>query len=108
FNNTAIEADRANPKVPGSIRFLGPTMPLRHAASEAEREQLTGQIRELDRKLRARPPAPEAKLLRQKRSQAERALRTRTPSTLVMQELLQPRMTTVFGRGDFRAPGAAV
>ena len=28
FNNTAIEADRANPKVPGSIQFLGPSMKL--------------------------------------------------------------------------------
>lgn len=28
FNQTAIEADRANPKVPGSIRFLGPRMTL--------------------------------------------------------------------------------
>ena len=26
FNNTAIEADRTNPKVPGSIQFLGPSM----------------------------------------------------------------------------------
>ena len=34
FNNTAVEADRSNEKVPGSIRFIGPTMTLadpRHA-----------------------------------------------------------------------------
>ncbi len=28
FNSTEAEADRSNPKVPGSIRFLGPSMPL--------------------------------------------------------------------------------
>ena len=28
FNNTAIEADRTNPKVPGSIQFIGPSMKL--------------------------------------------------------------------------------
>jgi hypothetical protein len=72
FNNTAIEADRANPKVPGSIRFLGPTMPLRTDDKATERSHL----------------AP--------------------PTTLVMQELPRPRMTFVFGRGDFRAPGTAV
>src|SRR5207237_586584 len=27
-NSTAAEAERANPKVPGSIKFLGPSMPL--------------------------------------------------------------------------------
>lgn len=35
FNNTALEADRSNPKVPGSIRFLGPEMPLK-GRSEVE------------------------------------------------------------------------
>lgn len=29
FNNTSLEADRTNPKVPGSIQFKGPTMPLK-------------------------------------------------------------------------------
>ncbi len=32
MNNTELEADRSNPKVPGSIRFLGPEMPLKGAA----------------------------------------------------------------------------
>jgi hypothetical protein len=108
YNSTAIEADRANPKTPGSIRFLGPTMPLRGSERAAEREKLTAEIRELDRKLQGRKAGPETKQLRQKRAQAERSLKALTPSTLVMQELPRPRMTSVFGRGDFRAPGAAV
>jgi hypothetical protein len=137
FNNTAIEADRANPKVPGSIKFLGPTLPLRTDDKTAEREKLTDQIRELDRKLANRRKElmagldtrekgltgamktarlqqllakdSEAGLLRQKRAQAEQSLRAvAPPSTLVMQELPRPRKTVLFGRGDFRAPGAAV
>jgi len=32
FNQTELEADRSNPKVPGSIRFLGPEMSLRGIA----------------------------------------------------------------------------
>ncbi|MGB8169322.1 MAG: PSD1 and planctomycete cytochrome C domain-containing protein [Chthoniobacteraceae bacterium] len=47
FNNTALEADRANPKVPGSIKFLGPYHDVKdtakdaaHAAIDAERTKL--------------------------------------------------------------------
>src|SRR5262249_9134536 len=43
FNNTALEADRSNPQVPGSIRFLGPTMPLRSVENEGEHHRLTAQ-----------------------------------------------------------------
>ncbi len=51
FNQTALEADRSNPKVPGSIRFLGPYRDLKdttkdaaHAGIEAERAKLTKEI----------------------------------------------------------------
>jgi len=67
MNNTALEADRSNPKVPGSIRFLGPTLTLK-------------------------PFPPFGKPL----------------TTLVMQELDKPRVTRVFGRGDFRTPKEVV
>jgi hypothetical protein len=53
FNNTAIEADRSNPKVPGSIRFLGPTLTLK-SDNDAERERLTAMARELRDRLAAR------------------------------------------------------
>jgi len=52
FNNTEQEADRSNPKVPGSIRFLGPMMPLA-GSQDAERVQLTQAIAAMDQKLGA-------------------------------------------------------
>ena len=133
FNSTAIEADRANPKTPGSIRFLGPIMPLRGDGKAAERMRMTAQVQQLDRQLEAHRKDllaaldaseagrttraaknarrkqlldrdPMTVLLRQKRAQAEQSLRALAPAaTLVMQELPRPRMTAVFGRGDFRA-----
>lgn len=72
FNNTAIEAERANPKVPSSIRFLGPSMNLQQAPA-------------------AKPGQKQA-----------------VPSTLVMQELPQPRPTKLFERGNYQQPGEAV
>lgn len=57
FNNTAIEADRSNPKVPGSIRFLGPTMPLTDTADRAGRERLQAELRTLEKQLEARREA---------------------------------------------------
>jgi len=36
FNNTAIEADRANPKVPGSIQFLGPVLEIQRVVARSE------------------------------------------------------------------------
>jgi mono/diheme cytochrome c family protein len=44
FNNTAIEAQRSNPKVPGSIRFLGPEMPLRDDKLDQERTRVSQQL----------------------------------------------------------------
>jgi hypothetical protein len=54
FNNTTIEADRSNPKVPSSIRFLGPAMPLEMEKEKAPRaaksKPATTQVmQELDR-----------------------------------------------------------
>ena len=40
FNNTALEADRTNPKTPGSIQFKGPTMDIADPATKAERERI--------------------------------------------------------------------
>jgi hypothetical protein len=44
FNNTEIEADRANPNVPGSIRFLGPEMELADPAVTAARDRLQQEL----------------------------------------------------------------
>src|SRR5262249_5906285 len=48
FNNTAIEADRSDPQVPGSIRFLGPVMALKDPVQEKERTRLTADMARLD------------------------------------------------------------
>jgi hypothetical protein len=83
FNNTELEADRSNPKVPGSIRFLGPSMELgdpqtiaRRAALKDELKQLETQIAARREKLAAELPAWETALA----SAAETAA-TNTPST---------------------------
>ena len=44
FNNTALEADRTKPSVPGSIAFKGPAMELTDAATQSTRETLRKQI----------------------------------------------------------------
>ncbi len=56
FNSTELEADRTNPKVPGSIQFKGPTMELHDAASSGERATIvtrlaavTGQLAALEK-----------------------------------------------------------
>jgi mono/diheme cytochrome c family protein len=54
FNSTAIEAERSNPKVPGSIRFVGPSMPLSGTGNQAERDRLAGMLADLDRQLKER------------------------------------------------------
>ena len=53
FNQTEIEAERANPKVPGSIRFLGPYLNLNDPSVEQEREQLQGRVAALQKQLAA-------------------------------------------------------
>jgi hypothetical protein len=46
FNQTALEADRSNPKTPGSIRFIGPYRELLDEAASAQRTAwLTEQTR---------------------------------------------------------------
>jgi hypothetical protein len=54
FNSTQKEADRANPKVPGSIRFLGPTMELADPAIDAERKRLSGELNAARQRLAVR------------------------------------------------------
>ncbi len=51
FNGGALEADRKNPKVPGSIAFLGPEMPLSDAALDLQRIELAARIAEVSRKI---------------------------------------------------------
>jgi hypothetical protein len=54
FNNTAIEADRANPKVPGSIQFLGPSMSLTHNEDGSIQPQRLNELAKIDRQIAER------------------------------------------------------
>ncbi len=51
FNNTEQEADRANARVPGSIRFLGPSMPLVDTAHEPERQKLRDELAAVEKEI---------------------------------------------------------
>jgi hypothetical protein len=62
FNNTVIEADRSNPKVPSSIRFLGPSMPLSSPALDAARRPLQDALERLRREISERRRALDADL----------------------------------------------
>ena len=62
FNNTALEADRTNPKVPGSIQFKGPYLTVEDAETKALRQKLTMEMNGLEEKLNAREHMLKAKL----------------------------------------------
>jgi hypothetical protein len=51
FNNTEAEAERSNPKVPGSIRFLGPSLTLSDPLRDAERAALKDELATLNRQI---------------------------------------------------------
>lgn len=53
FNQTEIEAERSNPKVPGSIRFLGPFLDLKDNAAGEQRAELTTKIAALKKQIAA-------------------------------------------------------
>lgn len=57
FNSTAIEAERSNPKVPGSIRFVGPSMPLGGTGNQTERDRLAKLLADIDGQLAERRKA---------------------------------------------------
>jgi mono/diheme cytochrome c family protein len=54
FNNTELEADRSNPKVPGSIRFLGPSMELGDPETIARRNAVNEELKQLEKQIAAR------------------------------------------------------
>ena len=44
FNQTELEADRSNPKVPGSIRFIGPYLPVNDPEYAEQKSRLTTEV----------------------------------------------------------------
>ena len=51
FNNTAIEADRTKPDVPGSIQFMGPVMKLSEGMGGVSRRRLTADLAKINRQI---------------------------------------------------------
>lgn len=62
YNNTEAEADRANPKVPSSIAFIGPKMSLSDSTLDRRRDELQEDIAKIQRKLADRRGQIEAEL----------------------------------------------
>jgi len=53
FNQSELEADRSNPKTPGSIRFIGPYMNLKNEEADRENTELESKIASAKSKLNA-------------------------------------------------------
>jgi mono/diheme cytochrome c family protein len=51
FNSTQLEADRKNPKVPGSIAFLGPYMNVSDPAGTAEAKRIAAEVATIKAKI---------------------------------------------------------
>lgn len=102
FNNTAIEADRTNPKQPSSIAFQGPSMVIANPERDRQRETLQVKLRELELEADARQ-------LKKQIAAVKKDMEKLTPeTTLVMIEQDSPRPAFVFTRGDYRQRGADV
>lgn len=117
FNNTEIEASRKDPKVPSSITFLGPSMPLSDSQANAERRRIQAELRRIRRSIAERKQTPPQgtqpdPCLDELTAQAERVEKElnsiAAETTLVMRELDEPRQTHLFERGDYRTPGEPV
>jgi hypothetical protein len=100
FNNTSLEADRTSPKAPGSIQFKGPYLRLPAAEYEQKAKKVEPTIETEKNSNSSNNKAVPRRLRKEPED-------TNQHTTLIMQED-SPRMTTVFHRGDFRNPGAAV
>jgi hypothetical protein len=104
FNTTAIEAERANPKVPGSIAFRGPALTLDDAEVKAKRKPIETLLGDAKRRL-----VGDAQQAKKEIARLEAQLKAlKATTTLVMQDLPQARMSTVFQRGSYLTPGEKV
>ncbi len=73
FNNTALEADRTNPKVPGSIQFKGPYLTVEDAETKAAREKLTAEMSGIDEKIAEREKALSGRVAEMEKALAAKA-----------------------------------
>jgi hypothetical protein len=72
FNQTALEADLRDPKVPSSIAFLGPSMNLPNPVREQEHARVTREVAQLEQRWQARARSLRADLATWARDQQER------------------------------------
>ncbi len=108
FNNTEKEAERTNPKTPGSIQFTGIPLALGKGGNEPLLAKLKPQLEALQQKIEGADEADKRALGIMKKQAAalqKRIAAAKAPSTEVMRELPAPRMSTVFKRGEYTAPG---
>jgi hypothetical protein len=111
FNNTEKEAERTNPKVPGSIQFKGVPFALSTAKNEALVAKLQPQLQVIQSKLENPEdlaPREVAKLRKQAAAIEKQLAAAKAPTSEVMRELPEPRMTAIFKRGVYTDPGDAV
>ena len=127
FNGTEIEAERSNPKAPGSIKFLGGNMSFPDDPDYCEeRDELQASLARMERQIervesirRRKPVVAEKfpsekketanddsmKTLRERRDRIARRLKNlKPPSTLVMKALETPRDTFIFAKGVYTNP----
>ena len=109
FNNTEAEAERTNPKVPGSIQFNGSPLALTTYPMEKATANATPDSEAPVAKTEATVPERKGKKANPRRAAAENAkAKLKIPTTEVMKELPTPRMTAVFKRGEYTQPGDKV
>jgi cytochrome c553 len=60
YNNTEKEAERTNPKTPGSIQFKGVAYQIKDTGREEQRQQLAAQMKALDAQIAAQRGNPAA------------------------------------------------
>jgi len=111
FNNTEKEAERTNPKVPGSIQFKGVPFALGASNDPALVAKLQPRLQALQSKLENADelPAREVAKMRKQAAVIEKQLAAaKTPTSEVMRELPEPRMTAIFKRGVYTDHGDAV
>lgn len=105
FNNTEAEAERTNPKVPGSIQFNGSPLVLKDPTLARAKAPIVPTLQEPAPTNRKKASKVER---REKKANPNQVAKAKDPTTEVMEELPMPRMTTVFKRGEYTQPGEKI
>lgn len=107
FNNTEREAERTNPKTPGSIQFKGvPLVLAGGAAADMKKQQdLNQKIAALEFEIGEADDKKEVVRMKKQMQVMQRQLAAiKVPTTEVMRELPEPRMSAIFKRGVYTDP----